>query len=236
MVRSATIPAHKIKVFRPVFDYDAAGKVGKMRKSLWIILAVMVVAISAPYASADSITPTLDSGSPSGAGPLFLWTYTIAVDSNEALSPLTNSGCTPATPCPAGSFFTLYDIVGLSSPSAPANWGSIIQLTGITPSFVSVGDSTGLENITFFYTGPAAPGPLTFDGFSFESTSNQVGQIQYAFSATSNGVGDSGRGFVAGPAAVVATPEPSSYALMLLGVGLVFVMRKRIGQRLPQAS
>jgi hypothetical protein len=31
-------------------------------------------------------------------------------------------------------------------------------------------------------------------------------------------------------------PEPSSVALMLLGVGLVFVMRKRIGQRLPQAG
>jgi hypothetical protein len=36
--------------------------------------------------------------------------------------------------------------------------------------------------------------------------------------------------------AAVAAPEPSSVALMLLGVGLVFVMRKRIGQRLPQAS
>ena len=34
----------------------------------------------------------------------------------------------------------------------------------------------------------------------------------------------------------VAAPEPSSVALMLLGVGLVFVMRKRIGQHLPQAS
>ena len=31
-------------------------------------------------------------------------------------------------------------------------------------------------------------------------------------------------------------PEPSSVALMLLGVGLVFAMRKRTGQRLPQAS
>jgi len=31
----------------------------------------------------------------------------------------------------------------------------------------------------------------------------------------------------------VGVPEPSSLALMLLGVGLLFVMRKRIGQRLP---
>ena len=34
----------------------------------------------------------------------------------------------------------------------------------------------------------------------------------------------------------VSTPEPGTFGLMLLGVGLVFVMRKRIGQRLPQAS
>jgi hypothetical protein len=158
------------------------------------------------------------------------------VDSNEALSPSVNSGCSPATPCPAGSFFTLYDIVGLTSPSAPSGWGSTIQLTGFTPSFVSVGDSASVENLTFFYIGPAVPGPLTTDGFSFESTSSLVGQIQYAFSAVSNGIGDSGRGFVAGPTGAVAAPEPSSVALMLLGVGLVFVMRKRIGQRLPQAN
>jgi hypothetical protein len=35
---------------------------------------------------------------------------------------------------------------------------------------------------------------------------------------------------------IVTAPEPSSVALMLLGVGLVFAMRKRVGQRLPQAS
>lgn len=195
-----------------------------MRKSSWIILVMIVVAVSAPNVSA-SITPTLDSGSPSGAGPLFTWTYTIAVDSNQALSPSVNSGCNPATPCPAGSFFTLYDIVGLSSPSAPTNWGSTIQLTGITPSFVSVGDSGATENLTYFYTGPAAPGPLTQDGFSFQSTSNVLGQIQYSFSATSNGTGDSGRGFVAGPA---ATPEPGSIGLLLTGIGFLPLLRKRV--------
>jgi hypothetical protein len=205
-----------------------------MRKSLWIVLAVMVVSICAPYASAD-ITPTLDSGSPSGAGPLFTWIYTIAVVSNDALSPSLNSGCNPAIPCPAGSFFTLYDIVGLTSPTAPANWGATIQLTGITPSFVSVGDSAAVANLTFFYTGPAAPGPLTADGFSFQSTSNLVGTIQFASSATSNGTGDSGRGFVAGPTAV-ATPEPSSVGLLLAGIGFPLLMRKRVCQCLPQAS
>ncbi len=34
----------------------------------------------------------------------------------------------------------------------------------------------------------------------------------------------------------VTVPEPSSVVLMLLGIGLVFVMRKRIGQGLPLAS
>jgi hypothetical protein len=34
----------------------------------------------------------------------------------------------------------------------------------------------------------------------------------------------------------VTAPEPSSVTLMLAGVGLVLVMRKRIGRRLPQAS
>jgi hypothetical protein len=34
----------------------------------------------------------------------------------------------------------------------------------------------------------------------------------------------------------VATPEPSSLALMLSTVGLVFAMRKRVGQGLSQAS
>ena len=185
-----------------------------------IFIGVIAVALS--VCASASITPTLDSGSPSGAGPLFTWTYTIAVDSNEVLSPSVNSGCTPPSPCPAGSFFTLYDIVGLSSPSAPADWGSTIQLTGLTPSFVSVGDLAALENLTFFYTGTAAPGPLTSDGFSFQSTSNLVGEIQYAFTATSNGVGDSGRGFVAGPAAV---PEPVS--LPFIGAALIGLALRR---------
>jgi hypothetical protein len=37
-------------------------------------------------------------------------------------------------------------------------------------------------------------------------------------------------------ASTTPTPEPATDGLMLLGIGLVFVMRKRIGQGLPQTS
>ena len=35
---------------------------------------------------------------------------------------------------------------------------------------------------------------------------------------------------------VTTTPEPGTIALMLLGVGMVFVMRKRVGRGLPRAA
>jgi uncharacterized protein (TIGR03118 family) len=40
-------------------------------------------------------------------------------------------------------------------------------------------------------------------------------------------------GSVTATGSVTSTPEPSSVALMLLGLGLVFVLRKRVGQGLP---
>ena len=59
-------PLTKIKVFQAVFDWEAAGK-GKMRKSLWIILAVLLVAIGPPAARADIVTLDV-SGSLTASG------------------------------------------------------------------------------------------------------------------------------------------------------------------------
>ena len=42
--------------------------------------------------------------------------------------------------------------------------------------------------------------------------------------------------FIVEPLVPAPTPEPATYGLMLLGMGFVFVMRKRIVQGLQQAT
>jgi hypothetical protein len=59
------------------------------------------------------------------------------------------------------------------------------------------------------------------------------------FSATFqavDAVGDRTTASVSDAGLMVATPEPGTLSLMLIGVGLVLVMRKRIAQGLPQAT
>jgi len=58
------------------------------------------------------------------------------------------------------------------------------------------------------------------------------------FSATFqavDGVGDRTTASVSDAGLSVATPEPATFSLMLLGIALVLVMRKRIARGLPQA-
>jgi hypothetical protein len=154
------------------------------------------------------------------------------VDSTEGLSPSVNSGCSPATPCSDGLFFTLYDIGGLFAATPTGFWGGdTYQATGFTPSSVSVGDSAALRNVTFYYAGPVEAGPFTLSGFKVLTTSNQVGTISHAFSATSTDVitgginGTSGSGFVAVPA---PTPEPACFTLISTGLIGLALRRKSL--------
>ena len=84
-------------------------------------------------------------------------------------------------------------------------------------------DESGLGEQHTHFSGCKIGGIGSGDDFTLADYSNQGTYV--------SGVGNT---LVVTPA--VAAPEPSSVALMLLGVGLVFVMRKRIGQCLPQAS
>jgi hypothetical protein len=217
-----------------------------MRKSLWILLAALVVTIGAPRAHGDTV-PSLDSGNPvNNMDGTFAFNYTLILSSDERLDPLATSGatCPPNgnSQCnPPGTFFTIYDIPGLVSANTTASgWNVTLQITGITPSLENPGDS-GLFNITFTYVGPVISGPVDISGFQIISTDGGMAVGTFASQATLNvgilsGTTDQAIGSVVIPAATSSVPEPSSVALMLLGVGLVFVMRKRIGQGLPQAS
>ena len=165
-----------------------------MRKSLWIILAVLAVAVSAPNAHADSFTYTYTDT----VGDDFSWT-------TAAISAVTMQTTVPAADLTASS---------TSGPTAGCVTSTVIL------------DSGGFGSTDTFFSGCSTNGIANADGFAL---------ADYSTPGTYFGVG-LGTMVVTAAVTAVATPEPSSYALMLLGVGLVFVMRKRVGQRLPQAS
>jgi len=161
-----------------------------MRKSLWIILAIMLVAIVAPNAHADSFTATFTcSGTCVGGLPtapdVSFPAPVVDVTWNDNTFPLT----LPSSDLPTDSYvWDAHAFLGFN--------GELDMEFGIMD--ITTGMNTALSIMASGFFADLEGGPLAF--------------------------------------AAVATPEPSSYALMLLGVGLVFVMRKRIGQGLPQAS
>ena len=116
-----------------------------------------------------------------------------------------------------------------------------------SPAIMLVSWDTFLFSFNFANTG-AAP----TDGFTWTATydpstltatfdvtdpvavlKNQVQQLQ---SQTNQLTGAGGRGALSFSAAATPIPEPSSLVLMLSGVGLVFVMRKRWASGLQSAS
>ncbi len=182
-----------------------------MRKSLWIMLAVLLVAIAAPYASADTVT----------------------LDISGSLVPNDPSVSCSASGCTLGGDIVINNTTGMV----------------ISVDFTVAGASPSVGPFNHFSEFVSIDSDLvTTDGgvidFSFTLSGNPgtlVGYTGGAITGTAVTSGPAGHIFVqegdaALTEAVTPAPEPSSVALMLLGVGLVFVMRKRVGQRLPQAS
>lgn len=142
-----------------------------------------------------------------------------------------------------GDYFTLYDFHGLVSGSefAPVDWKVSEQLVGITPAGVDPGafsgDSAGVLNITFTYTGAGTLfGPTTVGGpaafGATSSTCTTTGLGTYASAAHKNNPGkpddntaQNNGGFTVTPSAI-----PESSSLMLLVPGLVplsILLRRR---------
>jgi hypothetical protein len=149
-----------------------------MRKTLWIMLAVLLAAIASPIAHADA--------TPYG-------TYTV-----ECIGPCASDPM--VTVSPTAIDFTVF--------------GNTVDFTGLS---WTAGHELGwnIDNGSLSLTDVTSSSPIVAPVTLAFPSSNEAGLFL--------------------PATVTA-PEPSSVALMLLGVGLVFVLRKRIGQGLPQAS
>jgi PEP-CTERM motif len=158
------------------------------------MLAVLLVAIGAPNAYADSFT----------------YTYT---DTDDGISWTTA----------AISAVTMETSVPGADLTASSNSGFT---TGCVTSSVVLDSLGGGGTSTLFFSGCNFAGEIqSDDGFALSDYSTPGTYVSPNFAHDTLVV-----------TAAVAAPEPSSVALMLLGVGLVFVMRKRVGQGLPQAS
>jgi hypothetical protein len=165
-----------------------------MRKSLWIILAVLLVAIGAPYAHADS----------------FVYTYTVTLD------PAVYGATFTTKPMQAVTTSTTLTPVDLASYSLTGSF-----YLGTLDEFI----------LDYGYAGDQAI--LTSNGLGTASATysgdDEFPLIDYSTPGTYS------NGNRTDTLIVRETPEPATLGLMLTGVGLLglmMLMRKRIGQRL----
>ncbi|MGI4877557.1 MAG: PEPxxWA-CTERM sorting domain-containing protein [Janthinobacterium lividum] len=187
------------------------------------ILALAAVALSG--VAHASITPVL-VGSPTEVSKgLYSYTYDATLASDQAIA--------------SGSYFTLYDFYGFTSVGAvPANWTASESFIGKTPAKTLPTDSASILNVTFNYNGPV----LNFDGqtkerdlghFTVFATSGKLVYNDF----TSLGILNSGPvkgtnvatvGSNAVGVAGSTVPEPTTWATMVMGLGLVgFSLRRR---------
>lgn len=194
-----------------------------------------VAALLATASANASIIPTL-IGDPVDAGDgTFLYSYSATLASDQALLD--------------GSYFTLYDIVGFDRfGNVPAGFTASSQLLGFTPANVLPTDDAAILNVSFVYSGPSVnfDGPLSereLGTFEIYSTAGAYGFGDFTAQAVRNdgptrgtllaNIGINAVGIPGGgdgnPSLV---PEPSSWAMLVLGFGLVGAgMRRR--SRLP---
>ena len=221
MVRAIVVDKHdEIAQYAPHTNQDVSARLRrrcrevfvKMRSSLWITLAVLLVAIGAPNAHADTVT--LDV-----SGSLIA----------QGVASCSASGCT------LGGDIVINNTTGAVISEDVTVSGESPSVGPFTQNF-GIGTSSGLTQLTiddsvFNILNLVFSTPT--EGSLIGYTGGPISPIT-AMSCGSGCVLRLTSGALTQP--VTPAPEPSSAALMLLGVGLAFAMRKRIGQRLPQAS
>jgi hypothetical protein len=181
-------------------------------------------------AAQASIIPTWTGDVVDEGGGVFRYGYTATLASDQALR--------------SGSYFTLYDVAGFTGfGNIPDGFTGSAQLLGLTPGNVLPQDDASILNVSFVYNGP----DINFDApfserqlglFEILSTATGVGFDDFTSEAIRNGgptrgslVGTIGTDAVTvpgGDGSGNTVPEPASWAMMIVGFGLVGTnMRRR---------
>lgn len=205
-------------------------RLGPMLVRAGFVLGLGLLGPSLPEADA-SFLPSFD-GSTSGVYNYRLNFTTAVVDGTavERLDPYGGPIPPSGTIGASGGFATIYDILGLTSVTVPANFQFTIQNIGINPDGTGQPDNPGFANVSFYYTGPTLLADTSFTGFVINSS------IPGGLTQLGRGAGQTTRN--EGPSAgtslgftnrvsVPMIPEPASIALVGLGGLVVLAYRRR---------
>jgi hypothetical protein len=202
-------------------------------KGGWVlsgIIALCALVVSVGDAQAGGIVAK--SGKTSQIGdPMFDYDFQIDLLAHSTLS--------------NGGFITVYDIPFLEGPpltSQPSLWGELAQDIGITPlNTPPHTDDPTVPNITWIYNGTAINNNTDNDLVLGTFVVGRTGELASApsptllFIGSLDGTDYSNMGFVE----VNAVPEPSSVALLLVGVStlpLIWLRNKRRATRLSRVA
>jgi hypothetical protein len=179
-----------------------------MRKSLWIILAVLCVATSTPKAHADTLyTPVFTCDKPCSSLPTapnvsFPSPTTITVTWHGLVFPI--ALLAPFKPTDSGGilWFASWPVIPPPNPGCHA-----APSPSVCDASFLIRDFIALSNSSYVLHNLPPPGPLS-------TVFQDSGTLSFTF-----------------------VPEPSSVALMLAGIGFLLVlMRKRLALGHQQAS
>jgi hypothetical protein len=187
-----------------------------MRKSLWIMLAVLLVAIAAPIAHADSTPSGLLGFSCSSCTGLVTFS---SGDVGSGIDLTLGSATNPGSPSLLGDEFALAFNTNTGAISlTEVTGGGGFDLSGTLTTF----------NCTVVGSQDTCAVGATFDGIT------DTGNVNFLNTTSSFGIAGSVVG--ATMSVTVPAPEPAEGGLVLLGVGILLLMRKRFAHGLPQAS
>ena len=192
---------------------------------------VALLALGAAGAAQADIIPTLTVSSPIAVGNLFAYDYTATLAADQALR--------------SDNFFTIYDFEGFEGFGTLAGgFTASASLLGRTPSDILAIDSGEVLNATFTYSGATINQPAGgMQGVSTElgtfrifSRFDGLAPIPFASRGTLNNgiaagttVSNVGTTFgpLGGSGIGAEVPEPSVWAMLLIGFGAIGVSARR---------